>query len=60
MRFKKGNYYHLDQFYDIQAFVLIDNRMKPYKNKFIHKNNWDADMTDEYIALKNFVVEVKY
>lgn len=57
-KFKKGQIVHLDHLLEISAFVCVEGRSKPYRNKAISERNWDEDMTDEHKILKDFVVEI--
>lgn len=55
-KFKKGDVIHLDTIYNIMAFV--DPYMEPYRNKYISKDNWNPEMTDEYKFTQSVTIEI--
>lgn len=56
--FKKGEVVHLDDFYDIQAFVMKPGFSKPHRSNFVDEDRYDPDFTDEHKILKDFTVTV--
>lgn len=55
-KFKKGQIVHLDEIIEISAFVQVRGFSEPYRNKYLKQ--WDADTSDEYKIVKDFVVEI--
>jgi hypothetical protein len=55
--FYKGRVYHLDQFYNIQAFVMPHSI--PVKSKGVSEYNYNPDTSDNHKMLKTVKVEIK-
>jgi hypothetical protein len=53
-KFKKGQLIHLDDVYDIQAFVLP--YCTPYRNPDLYK--WNPDTSDDYKVNADFTVTI--
>ncbi len=56
-KFKKGEIKHLDDFFNIQAWVMIEGFSEPYNRGNLI--DWTPEMTDEHKILKNFTITVE-